>query len=209
MKSCPNCGEQVSDDKKFCPKCGASLIVAKAENNNSSGSKNILIIAVALIICVVIIAGAFVMMNNNGSDTVTVVNDDDSSDSVESSDDDSSDSVESSDDDSSDSDSVNFDEAMAMYPDADSVLMTIAFNEAESNGDDLLTGDEISEFKRLAKLGIETGDASLAEAHDEKGSITRYCTTHGRVTTGDDFKCPYCQAEGVDARTLKGSTEYN
>ena len=198
LKSCPNCGEQVQDDKKFCPKCGASLIVAKAENNNSSGSKNILIIAVALIICVAIIAGAFVMMNNNGSDTVTVVNDDDSSDSVES-----------SDDDSSDSNSVNFDEAMAMYPDADSVLMTIAFNEAESNGDDLLTGDEISEFKRLAKLGIETGDASLAEAHDEKGSITRYCTTHGRVTTGDDFKCPYCQAEGVDARTLKGSTEYN
>ena len=187
LKSCPNCGEQVQDDKKFCPKCGASLIVAKAENNNSSGSKNILIIAVALIICVAIIAGAFVMMNNNGSDTVTVVNDDDSSDS----------------------NSVNFDEAMAMYPDADSVLMTIAFNEAESNGDDLLTGDEISEFKRLAKLGIKTGDASLAEAHDEKGSITRYCTTHGRVTTGDDFKCPYCQAEGVDARTLKGSTEYN
>ena len=71
------------------------------------------------------------------------------------------------------------------------------------------TGDEISEFKRLAKLGIETGDASLAEAHDENGPITRYCTTHGRVTTGDDFKCPYCQAEGVDARTLKGSTEYN
>ena len=189
MKSCPNCGEQVQDDKKFCPKCGASLIVAKTENNNSSGSKNILIIAVALIICVAIIAGAFVMMNNNSSDTVTGVNDNDSDDS--------------------DSNSVNFDEAMAMYSDADSVLMTIAFNEAESNGDDLLTGDEISEFKRLAKLGIETGDASLAEAHDENGPITRYCTTHGRVTTGDDFKCPYCQAEGVDARTLKGSTEYN
>ena len=201
LKSCPNCGEQVQDDKKFCPKCGASLIVAKTENNNSSGSKNILIIAVALIICVAIIAGAFVMMNNNSSDTVTVVNDNDS--------DDSDDSVESSDEDSSDSNSVNFDEAMAMYSDADSVLMTIAFNEAESNGDDLLTGDEISEFKRLAKLGIETGDASLAEAHDEIGPITRYCTTHGRVTTGDDFKCPYCQAEGVDARTLKGSTEYN
>ena len=37
---------------------------------------------------------------------------------------------------------------------------------------------------------------------------TRYCTTHGRVAVGSDIRCPYCEAEGLDSRTVKGSTEY-
>ena len=37
---------------------------------------------------------------------------------------------------------------------------------------------------------------------------TRYCTTHGRVAVGADNRCPYCEAEGLDSRTVKGSTEY-
>lgn len=73
MKICPNCGEKVNDDKKFCPKCGSSVTVAQAEKSGSSLNKNILVIAVAVIICVAIAAGALVMMNDsNNSDNGSV-----------------------------------------------------------------------------------------------------------------------------------------
>ena len=54
-----------------------------------------------------------------------------------------------------------------------------------------------------------TASESDSTTYNEHGSITRYCTTHGRVTTGEDLQCPYCKAEGLDSRTVKGSTEYN
>lgn len=205
MKDCPNCGEKVKDDKKFCPKCGSSLPVDKAEKSSSSNNSKILIVAVAVIICVAIVAGAFVMINNNGSDSSddVVVSDNSSNDTVV----DSSDADSKAKDDSSDS--MDLDAALLRYTDTDEVLMTIAFNEADSNNDDVLTGSEISEYDRLAQLGRKYGVAEYAEPHEEHGSITRYCTTHGRVATGEDFKCPYCQAENLDAKTVKDSTKYN
>lgn len=194
MKICPNCGEKVKDDKKFCPKCGSSLTVAQAEKNGSSNNSKILIVAVAAIICVAIIAGAYVLVNNNGSDDVVVTNDTDSDDSVEN---------------SADANSVGLDDALKKYSGTDSVLMTVAFNEADANDDNLLTGNEISEYDRLAKLGMKFGVAKYAEPHEEHGAITRYCTTHGRVATGEDFKCPYCIEDGIDPATVKDSTKYN
>lgn len=194
MKICPNCGEKVKDDKKFCPKCGSSLTVAQAEKNGSSNNSKILIVAVAAIICVAIIAGAYVLVNNNGSDDVVVTNDTDSDDSVEN---------------SADANSVGLDDALKKYSGTDSVLMTVAFNEADANNDNLLTGNEISEYDRLAKLGMKFGVAKYAEPHEEHGAITRYCTTHGRVATGEDFKCPYCIEDGIDPATVKDSTKYN
>ena len=194
MKICPNCGEKVKDDKKFCPKCGSSLTVAQAEKSGSSNNSKILIVAVAAIICVAIIAGAYVLVNNNGSDDVVVTNDTDSDDSVEN---------------SADANSVGLDDALKKYSGTDSVLMTVAFNEADANNDNLLTGNEISEYDRLAKLGMKFGVAKYAEPHEEHGAITRYCTTHGRVATGEDFKCPYCIEDGIDPATVKDSTKYN
>lgn len=194
MKICPNCGEKVKDDKKFCPKCGSSLTVAQAEKSGSSNNSKILIVAVAAIICVAIIAGAYVLVNNNGSDDVVVTNDTDSDDSVEN---------------SADANSVDLDDALKKYSGTDSVLMTVAFNEADANNDNLLTGNEISEYDRLAKLGMKFGVAKYAEPHEEHGAITRYCTTHGRVATGEDFKCPYCIEDGIDPATVKDSTKYN
>ena len=194
MKICPNCGEKVKDDKKFCPKCGSSLTVAQAEKSGSSNNSKILIVAVAAIICVAIIAGAYVLVNNNGSDDVVVTNDTDSDDSVEN---------------SADANSVGLDDALKKYSGTDSVLMTVAFNEADANNDNLLTGNEISEYDRLAKLGMKFGVAKYAEPHEEHGAITRYCTTHGRVATGEDFKCPYCIEDGIDPATVKDSTKHN
>ena len=219
MKYCPNCGAEVKENSKFCSKCGSSItnVVNEVNRNamNSQNSKessnNVIIIAVAAVIIVAIIAGTFVFLsgNDSGSDVI-VVNNSDSDDAVEeSSDSGSSSSSSNSGSSSSSSDAVTYSQAQSMYPNTASNVISNAFDEADANKDGLLTGSEINEFKRLAKLAINTASESDATTYNEHGSITRYCTTHGRVTTGEDLQCPYCKAEGLDYRTVKGSTEYN
>ena len=217
MKYCPNCGAEVKENSKFCPKCGSSItnVVNDVNRNalnsqNSKGSsKNVIIIAVAAVIIVAIIAGTFVFLsgNDSGSDVI-VVNNSDSDDAVEESSDSGSSSSNSGSS-SSSSDAVTYSQAQSMYPNTASNVISNAFDEADANKDGLLTGSEINEFKRLAKLAINTASESDSTTYNEHGSITRYCTTHGRVTTGEDLQCPYCKAEGLDSRTVKGSTEYN
>lgn len=217
MKYCPNCGAEVKENSKFCPKCGSSItnVVNEVNRNalnsqNSKGSSNnVIIIAVAAVIIVAIIAGTFVFLSGNGSGSdVIVVNNSDSDDAVEESSDSGSSSSNSGSS-SSSSDAVTYSQAQSMYPDTSSNVISNAFDEADANKDGLLTGSEINEFKRLAKLAINTASESDSTTYNEHGSITRYCTTHGRVTTGEDLQCPYCKAEGLDSRTVKGSTEYN
>ena len=217
MKYCPNCGAEVKENSKFCPKCGSSItnVVNDVNRNalnsqNSKGSSNnVIIIAVAAVIIVAIIAGTFVFLsgNDSGSDVI-VVNNSDSDDAVEESSDSGSSSSNSGSS-SSSSDAVTYSQAQSMYPNTASNVISNAFDEADANKDGLLTGSEINEFKRLAKLAINTASESDSTTYDEHGYITRYCTTHGRVTTGEDLQCPYCKAEGLDSRTVKGSTEYN
>ncbi len=217
MKYCPNCGAEVKENSKFCSKCGSSItnVVNEVNRNamnsqNSKGSSNnVIIIAVAAVIIVAIIAGTFVFLsgNDSGSDVI-VVNNSDSDDAVEESSDSGSSSSNSGSS-SSSSDAVTYSQAQSMYPNTASNVISNAFDEADANKDGLLTGSEINEFKRLAKLAINTASESDSTTYNEHGSITRYCTTHGRVTTGEDLQCPYCKAEGLDSRTVKGSTEYN
>ena len=217
MKYCPNCGAEVKENSKFCSKCGSSItnVVNEVNRNamnsqNSKGSSNnVIIIAVAAVIIVAIIAGTFVFLsgNDSGSDVI-VVNNTDSDDAVEESSDSGSSSSNSGSS-SSSSDAVTYSQAQSMYPNTASNVISNAFDEADANKDGLLTGSEINEFKRLAKLAINTASESDSTTYNEHGSITRYCTTHGRVTTGEDLQCPYCKAEGLDSRTVKGSTEYN
>lgn len=116
---------------------------------------------------------------------------------------------------SSSSDSMTYSEASSYLSGASSTVIQNTFDEADANGDGLLTGSEISKFKKLADLTERTADTSNSEnveAQDygagDGTTKTRYCTTHGRVAVGSDNLCPYCQEEGLDARTVKGSTEY-
>ena len=217
MKYCPNCGAEVKENSKFCSKCGSSItnVVndvnknAMNSQNSKESSNNVIIIAVAAVIIVAIIAGTFVFLsgNDSGSDVI-VVNNSDSDDAVEESSDSGSSSSNSGSS-SSSSDAVTYSQAQSMYPNTASNVISNAFDEADANKDGVLTGSEINEFKRLAKLAINTASESDSTTYNEHGSITRYCTTHGRVTTGEDLQCPYCKAEGLDSRTVKGSTEYN
>lgn len=116
---------------------------------------------------------------------------------------------------SSSSDSMTYSEASSYLNGASSTVIQNTFDEADANGDGVLTGSEITKFKKLADLTERTADTSNSEnveAQDygagDGTTKTRYCTTHGRVAVGSDNRCPYCEAEGLDSRTVKGSTEY-
>jgi len=215
---CPKCKSVNSDDAKFCNNCGATLndsrslahddlVNSSQQQNKNSSNRNTLIICLTVIVCVVIVVGALLYMNQNNASDSNVVNN--TGDAVNNSSDDTSDDESSSKSSGSGSGSVSYSQALAMYPDSSSDVITNAFDEADSNKDGMLSGSEVSEFKRLAKLASNTASDSNSDTKNEKGKITRYCTTHGRVTTGSDLKCPYCEAEGLDSRTVKGSTEYN
>ena len=164
-----------------------------------------------------IIAGAFVLLSDNGTDDATA--------NIEGSADDSSSAsvVDNSEDSSKDDDyskasvdTLTYSEASTYLSGASNTVIQNTFDEADKNGDGVLTGNEITKFKSLADLTERTADTSNTEhveAEDYGGTgdgttKTRYCTTHGRVAVGDDNLCPYCQQEGLDARTVKGSTEY-
>ena len=242
---CPECGKENKEGAKFCKNCGASLsdvqsnihkenvekvksdscVASSTINSSSSGSsggtKNTLIICITAIICVAIIAGAVLLLNSpaeNVSDTVVV---NDSSDSVNESTDDAKTSESSSSESSTpkgstSTESMTFAEAEPYLSGASATVIRNTFDEADADGDGVLTGSEINRFKYLADLTDRTADTSNSEhveAQDYGGTgdgttKTRYCTTHGRVAVGSDNRCPYCEAEGLDSRTVKGSTEY-
>ena len=116
---------------------------------------------------------------------------------------------------SSSTSEMSYSEASSYLSGASSTVIQNTFDEADANGDGVLTGSEITKFKKLADLTERTADTSNSEnveAQDygagDGTTKTRYCTTHGRVAVGSDNLCPYCQEEGLDARTVKGSTEY-
>ena len=208
---CPSCGKENNEGAKFCKHCGASLnnnvCPAPAQNvSQPKDNKNTLIICATAIICVIIIAGAFVFLNSGNNEDVNV-------NTVESM---SNDSVsEDASNDKNTEDSMTYAEATNYLSGASSTVIQNTFDEADANGDGLLTGSEISKFKKLADLTERTADTSNTEnveAQDygagDGTTKTRYCTTHGRVAVGSDNRCPYCEAEGLDSRTVKGSTEY-
>lgn len=212
---CPSCGKENKDGAKFCKECGANLngTVSPPMNSQPNDNKNTLIICATAIICVLIIAGAFVLLSSGSGDDNANVN------TVESMSNESTDSV-SEDSDSSTAakntaDSMTYSEATNYLSGASSTVIQNTFDEADKNGDGLLTGSEISKFKSLADLTQRTADTSNTEnveAQDygagDGTTKTRYCTTHGRVAVGSDNRCPYCEAEGLDSRTVKGSTKY-
>ncbi len=184
-------------------------------NKTESNNKNTLIICVTAIICVLIVAGAFVvlgtdLLNNSNVDSGTnQTNGTDVNKTV-----DNKTNVAKSDSGSSNNE-MTFVEAKKLMKGSSNTIIRNTFDEADANGDGVLTGSEISRFKYLADLTDRTADTSNTE-HVEASDYgagdgttrTRYCTTHGRVATGSDNLCPYCLEEGLDARTVKDSTEY-
>ena len=219
---CPKCGTENDDNAKFCKGCGASLnsspnIETKKVENSSN---NKLIIAITAIICVCIIFGAlFMVLGNDSGDAVVTANN--SSNNVESNDS----STNMNADTSSDNEDryENFSESE--YPKSSYKVNDFytahtpedakqeMFNQADVNGDGVLTGDEIKEMDYLLKHseytynGPEYDTASSSSSSSEKHWYGQ-CTTHGWVMLDDDQHCPYCIEEGLDPRVLKNSKVY-
>ena len=110
---------------------------------------------------------------------------------------------------SSSSGTVNMNDALGMYSNVSDVLVKNAFYGADMDRDSSLSSSELSTFKRYINLSVEFSDVKKASVHNENGTITRYCTTHGRVTTEEDFECPYCKKQKLDPVTVKDSTLRN
>ena len=237
---CPDCGSENKDNAVFCKICGTPLKIQKKQpseklaeseeslketsnnlsianniekSNKSSGNKNALIICVTAIICVAIVAGAFLILNgdilsNPANETIDNSTADNVSDVNQANE--SKDSTS-----SSSSNEMDLNDAKKLMKGSSNTVIRNTFDEADADGDGVLTGSEIDRFKYLADLTDRTADTSNTEhveASDQGAgdgtTKTRYCTTHGRVAVGDDNRCPYCEAEGLDSRTVKGSTEY-
>lgn len=190
------------------------------DSNNSSSIKkpnqvktnnNTLIICLTAIICLAIIVGAFVYLGtdllnsaDNSADNQTDLN----QTNINQTNNSESDLKTSNDE-------MTFVEAKKLMKGSSNTVIRNTFDEADADGDGVLMGSEISRYKYLADLTDRTADSSNTEhveATDQGAgdgtTKTRYCTTHGRVAVGDDNLCPYCKEEGLDARTVKDSTEY-
>ncbi len=71
MKKCVNCGDSISDDYKFCPKCGVNQAVehAEIENNNEDEVKSSTgigcFVVIIILIILLILAGIGLYLYNN------------------------------------------------------------------------------------------------------------------------------------------------
>ena len=60
---------------------------------------------------------------------------------------------------------------------------------------------------KSSSSGSSSGSSS-SDSSSSSGVRYRYCTTHGWIQTDSSNRCPYCIQEGLDSRTVKGSTRY-
>ena len=68
MAYCGNCGTQLSEGAKFCPKCGTSVSPVTNDNGGKSSSKKIIIPLVILILVLAIAGGGWYFGKNYGED---------------------------------------------------------------------------------------------------------------------------------------------
>lgn len=68
MAYCGNCGTQLSEGAKFCPKCGTSVSPVTNDDGGKSSSKKIIIPVVILILVLAIAGGGWYLWKNYGED---------------------------------------------------------------------------------------------------------------------------------------------
>ena len=209
---CKNCGTPLNTPKtikKTIQKDSVKNRSSLKKANQVKGNNNTLIICLTIIICLGIIVGAFLFLSTD------IFNSNDNSDNNQTSINQTSKNNTINSDSKSSNNEMTFVDASNLMKGSSDTVIRNTFDESDANGDGVLTGNEISKFKSLADLTDRTADSSNTEHVEasEQGAgdgttKTRYCTTHGRVAVGSDNRCPYCEAEGLDSRTVKGSTEY-
>ena len=202
---CPNCGTENKNGVKFCKGCGASLQNSSVPTNSASGTNNnTLIICVALVLCVIVI-GAVVLLSNGSDDSGSSVAVDESS-SVSSVDDsDDADNHDSSDYDSG----MSYSDAADYFPEASDTVLSHVFDEADSNGDGVLSDSEFTTFEKVrdhTKKYANNIRNSISTEKPSSGEKTGYCADHGRVAVVNGDECPYCIDLGFSDTKTKTSS---
>ncbi len=72
--NCPNCGNKIENNQKFCPSCGRALTIENNNSENNQESKSGLIMIAAIII-IALIVGVGVFLQNRNSDSTSDNND--------------------------------------------------------------------------------------------------------------------------------------
>lgn len=203
---CPKCGVENTEGAKFCKGCGESLQTTSFPVNSTAEAKsnnNTLIICVTLLLCVIVIAGAFILLSNGSEDSGSssdVIND---ANNVTSSDDDYSSSVDDS------AGLIGFDEASTYFPEASDTVLSHVFDEADSNGDGVLSDSEFAIFEKVrdhTKKYANNVRNDYSTVKPSSGEKSGYCADHGRVAVVDGSNCPYCIDLGFsDTRTKTSS----
>ena len=113
---------------------------------------------------------------------------------------------------SSNSDSgISFSEAADYFPEASETVLGHVFEEADGNGDGLLSDSELELFKKVRdhtrKYAYNVKNDFITEkpSSNEK---TGYCADHGRVAVVDGSNCPYCIYMGISDTRTKTSSWY-
>ena len=201
---CPKCGAENNEGAKFCKGCGGSLQSNSSSVNSMDESKsnnNTLIICATIILCVIVIAGAFILLNNSSEDS--------SSSNVVVSDANSVSSVDDNDDSSSSAEGIDFDEAANYFPEASDTVLSHVFDEADSNGDGVLSDSEFTLFEKVRDHTIKYANNirnDYSTVKPSSGEKSGYCADHGRVAVVDGSNCPYCIELGYsDTRTKTSS----
>lgn len=182
---CPKCGMENKEDAKFCKGCGANLKsssnIEKSQGSESSNNK--IIIAVAAIICVCIIAaGLFLVLgdDSNNNDALSP-NDLDTSDSTSDVSADDDNRYENFSESEWDQSSYTLDDIYTAHTPEDA--KEEMFDQADSNGDGILTGDEIKEMDYLLKHSDYTWNGpnsgvSLSQASSYFPEASRTVLSH-------------------------------
>ena len=195
---CPKCGTENSGNAKFCKSCGETLqheSIFESKSNNK-----LLIICATAIICVIIIAGAFLALGNNSNDSNsdnTAANAIENTSSVEKVD--NSNRYENFSTSEWDQSSYTLDDIYTAHTPED--VKKKMFNQADSNGDGILTGDEIKEMDYLLKHSDYTWNGPGIYIHD------------GYISTGsaesDKTYCHVNVGSGYAGENVKISVLYS
>lgn len=91
-------------------------------------------------------------------------------------------------------DGKTFVDCKEYFPGASKTVLTHVFNEADNNGDGVLSDSEFAKFKKVRDHTKKYAEdiTNNYPTKTAKGKGTGYCADHGRVKLNSKNQCPYC-----------------
>ena len=211
-RKCPNCNTINNDDAKFCKSCGESFHNdafshdgtkdnGNIFSNEKGNNRNLIIICATIILCAIIIAGALMALGGNSSNgnANIISKNNDTIDNSNKGTEDIGNRYENFSTSEWDQSSYTLDDIYTAHTPED--VKKKMFNQADSNGDGILTGDEIKEMDYLLKHSDYTWNGPGIYIHD------------GYISTGsaksDKTYCHVNVGSGYAGENVKISVLYS